>query len=153
MVVSVCVHVNNVNMTSQMRPEKYGRHENSNTSENTKRTALRSPNLLTDCGPSWVQRRKNIVVRSSESSWLDTEFRAPPWICALQLTRSTLACGPVRVTTDCHRMRVRVYIDYIDKMTTTKHKGEQYAEFEYILYHYILYVITNNGVKRWWKFW
>ena len=30
----MCVHVNNVNMTSQMRPEKYGRHENSNTSEN-----------------------------------------------------------------------------------------------------------------------
>ena len=87
----VCVHGNNVNMTSRMRPEKYGRHENSNTSENialqfTKCTALWSPDLLTDCGPSWVQRgrktvlcgQKNIVVRRSEPSWLDVKFRASP---------------------------------------------------------------------------
>ena len=72
----MCVHVNNVNMTSRMRREKYGRHENSNTSENialqfTKRTALWSPDLLTDCGPSWVQRGRikanNIVDRKNHS--------------------------------------------------------------------------------------
>ena len=87
----MCVHVNNVNMTSRMRREKYGRHENSNTSENsalqfTKRTALWSPDLLTDCGPPWVQRRKN--------STLWTEKHCCPALRAIMTRRQIWRVSP-----------------------------------------------------------
>ena len=113
----MCVHVNNVNMTSQMRPEKYGRHENSNTSENiTLNSSLNTRRFshqiysqtVHSLGFSVGELRtitlwpgETIAVRSHHDS--ASNFAHLPWICAHPPTRSTLAYGPVWATTECHK--------------------------------------------------
>ena len=113
----MCVHVNNVNMTSRMRREKYGRHENSNTSENiTLNSSLNARRFDHQIYLQTVDRLgfsvgelrtitlwtgETIAVQSHHDS--ASNFARLPWICAHPPTRSTLAYGLVRVTTECHK--------------------------------------------------
>ena len=80
----MCVHVNNVNMTSRMRGEKYGRHENSNTSENIALNSSLNARrfghkiyLQTVDRLGFSKGGNNIVDRRHccpEPSWLDVKF-------------------------------------------------------------------------------
>ena len=107
-----------------MRREKYGRHENSNRSENiTLNSSLNARRFghqiylqsVDRLGFSVGELRtitlwtgETIAVRSHHDS--ASNFARLLWICAHPPTRSTLAYGLVRVTTECHKTRVRVYI-------------------------------------------